>query len=659
MLLSVFFAMYLCVSNETNASESTSTTVPSITVKGAPEVVVTQKEDEFGNPIFVYAEIVRDETPIDHNEGVEILEDITKVKINITSLGMAQEDFEGYYWYTDDQKAIQHDINTNLIDAYEELSACTSIGELNNNGLDEELKARAQLINKDFLSYVYVVTDVFDIALVDDNDKIRLTEDLNYCRIKLSPSFDVKSNNEVVVIHRTSEGIWKVVPREDTVVTQTGDIVAYFESMCPIAILKVSDTRVARLEDFVNGTLDRTCYCPSWCPFCDYLTIDGICFCWLIPVVFALLIILVCAIALYNSLDEIRERQRYKRPKAVIGPDIDIFEEDEVIPRRRKKVIRKPKTTSRLLYPKLTPIPAFDIMNLPEEVYPVLTDNYMTLFYNRSFTSRMMNTTQFVKDSYQKLKDVMLSHKVNNKVSWRFDAFRQGRKTIARISVRGKMLCLYLQLDPTQFEGIDAYNHVYNVSDKKSQRLTPTLVKINNKKGLKQAIKLLNILFKEKEIPEVEYVQKDFISALTPKDDRTLINMGLIKLRVKRSLEKCRYAKSIKIQDVASVESTAFFKDNDAINMIDYTSNIQKPKKPVVVYTDELSTYFNSGEIVTLDELKHRIKKFPKRSTFLKIEKRGPLDKRLIVACDNIDIESTKMVLVSGGRVFKSKKSVE
>jgi len=657
MLLSVFFGMYLLKPNHVHA-ESKDSTVPSITYKGNPDVIETIKYDTHGNPFSVVAEIVKDDTPESHADIDKVEKDITKVEINITSLGNAQNNVVNYQGYTDAQKAIQENINTSLVSAYQDLKSCNSIGELNNNELDPVLTERARKINKDYLSYVYVVTDVFDITLVDKTEENKLySESDRYCRITLSPSFDVTSVDEVLVIHRSNDGIWKVVPREDTTLLGNGDVTVYFDTLCPIAILKVSNTRVANLDDYINGITGRTCLCPSWCPFCDYLTVGNICFCFLIPVVIALLIILLAAIALYNNLTDL-EKAKYRRPRAVIGPDIDIFADDEVVSsRKKKKQPRKPKLTSRILYPKLVPIPAFDIMNLPPEVYPKLEDNFITLFYNRSFTSRLTNANEFVKTSYQQLKDAILSHQVNNKVSWKYDAFRQGRKTIGRISIRGKMLYLYLQLDPTQFEGLDQFNHVYNVSDKKSHKITPTLVKINNRKGLRQALKLLNILFKEKEIKEIEYQQKDFISALKPMDDRSLLNVGLIKLRVKRTTEKIRYAKSIRIQEEATKESTLFFKDNDAINMLEYSSNIQKPKKPVVVYTDELSTYFENGEIVTLEELKHRIKKFPKRSTFLKIENRGSLNKRLIVSCDNIDIESTKMILLSGGRVYKSQKS--
>ncbi len=148
--------------------------------------------------------------------------------------------------------------------------------------------------------------------------------------------------------------------------------------------------------------------------------------------------------------------------------------------------------------------------------------------YNRSFIARIIQGTDDQKNYYGQVKTALLSYKkVNSNVAWGAERFNKGRETIARFKIRGKTLCLYLALDPDEY-ATSVYHHA-DVSDNKSMRGTPMMVKIKSPLGVKKAIRLIDDML-EKRNGEKRYVAERDYAAMYPFETiEELIEDGLVK----------------------------------------------------------------------------------------------------------------------------------
>ena len=97
--------------------------------------------------------------------------------------------------------------------------------------------------------------------------------------------------------------------------------------------------------------------------------------------------------------------------------------------------------------------------------------------------------------------------------------------TAAKIGVRGKTLCLYLALNPADFE--DSKFRFEDVSDKKTHAAVPMKVRITSRRALKHAQELLKILAEKYELQEVGTLLKEY--KFPYETDDQLIEDGLIK----------------------------------------------------------------------------------------------------------------------------------
>ena len=151
--------------------------------------------------------------------------------------------------------------------------------------------------------------------------------------------------------------------------------------------------------------------------------------------------------------------------------------------------------------------------------------------YSRSFISKLIQANEKVQDYYSQIKNNLLSYrKVHDRLSWRGESFRLGRKREAFLSFRGRTLCMYVALNPDEFNK-NIY-HQRNYGDRKRYIDVPMMVKVRSDLGLKRAISLINILLADiptnKKFEWNDYFYQYF-------DDATLLEDGLIKLvRMKR-----------------------------------------------------------------------------------------------------------------------------
>lgn len=148
--------------------------------------------------------------------------------------------------------------------------------------------------------------------------------------------------------------------------------------------------------------------------------------------------------------------------------------------------------------------------------------------YNRSFIARIIQGTDEQKNYYGQVKTALLSYKkVNSNVAWGAERFNKGRETIARFKIRGKTLCLYLALDPKEFE-YSVY-HQADISDNKSMHGTPMMVKIKSPRGVKKAIRLIDAMLEKRDGVKRTVAERDYAAMYPYETIEELIEDGLVK----------------------------------------------------------------------------------------------------------------------------------
>ncbi len=94
----------------------------------------------------------------------------------------------------------------------------------------------------------------------------------------------------------------------------------------------------------------------------------------------------------------------------------------------------------------------------------------------KSFVAKLSQSRNEVKEYYGTLKNKLMSYKkVKNRISFSYERFNIGRKSLAKLSIRGKTLCLYVALDSEMFN--DTKYKVEQVVSKKYSQ-TPTMFRI-------------------------------------------------------------------------------------------------------------------------------------------------------------------------------------
>lgn len=171
-----------------------------------------------------------------------------------------------------------------------------------------------------------------------------------------------------------------------------------------------------------------------------------------------------------------------------------------------------------------------DDSELPEAEIAVAdgADAEMVTRYKRSFRAKIIESADAVKESYFALKNALLSYAgVNSQINWSNDRFFMAGETVARISVRGKTLCLYLDLDPAAYPA--SVYHQRAVGDTKQYEKTPMMVKVKSATALKRALQLVAILMERLDTVSVERAPVDYAEEFAFRSQEELIQEGLIK----------------------------------------------------------------------------------------------------------------------------------
>ncbi len=148
--------------------------------------------------------------------------------------------------------------------------------------------------------------------------------------------------------------------------------------------------------------------------------------------------------------------------------------------------------------------------------------------YSRSFTARIIQSSDEVKARYSELKNYLLSFEnVRSRISWKHEIFQMGKKTVGKFNVRGKTLCLCLATDPKMFDGTKYVVDDLSVRNKKNPM--PCLYRIKSELRVRYAKDLIDVVMAGFEaVQKDSYEESNFV--MPYESTQVLIKRKLIKL---------------------------------------------------------------------------------------------------------------------------------
>ena len=106
-------------------------------------------------------------------------------------------------------------------------------------------------------------------------------------------------------------------------------------------------------------------------------------------------------------------------------------------------------------------------------------------YVNKSFAQKMLIADEVIQDRYDELKNYALRYKkIKARISKKFDSFNKGRLQFVKLSVAGKTLKLYLNMD---IATTDPKFHCKDMSEKKTYVTTPVLLRVKSGRAVKYA----------------------------------------------------------------------------------------------------------------------------------------------------------------------------
>ena len=290
-----------------------------------------------------------------------------------------------------------------------------------------------------------------------------------------------------------------------------------------------------------------------------------------------------------------------------------------------------------------------------EETATDLFGGKFLVTYDRSFRARLIQAVPEVQTYYTELKNHLLSYKkMTSRVSWNAESFRIGRKLYAKMTVRGKMLRLYLAADPAQYENTKYRSE--NAGDSAKYAEVPFKFEVKSERRLGYAKTLIDEMMAgapQGEIPSADY-REEYV------DTDVLLEQGLIKIKkVSRGDMEGKEIAAANIADlvrnkISIGEADAAVADEVAVKFIEIEERGNVGGKKAIVNLDSISANFAAGETVTAEKLKEK-KLIPLNAGFVKVLARGFIDKPLTVEANDFSLAAVKMLVLTGGKAVQIK----
>ena len=264
--------------------------------------------------------------------------------------------------------------------------------------------------------------------------------------------------------------------------------------------------------------------------------------------------------------------------------------------------------------------------------------------YVKSFTAKLSQGSDEVKDYYNLIKNHVLGYKgTHSRVSWHYDSVTIGREPVIKFAIRGKTLCVYYPL-----KEVDEKYKVEEAKGKKFEEF-PCVYRIKNDRRSVYAKELIDIVMKKLRVEKGKESDKDF--RIPYESTKALLEKGLIrelKTKVKESPKETHETITVEEADARMTDEAAASKIG-----LDDASKKHEGKKGII-NIDTISKNFKDGDKVDLEALWAK-KLVPETIGYVKVLARGSIDKRLDLDLQDYSIQAVKMVLLEGGTVKKAK----
>jgi|GEM_PF-2562345 len=201
---------------------------------------------------------------------------------------------------------------------------------------------------------------------------------------------------------------------------------------------------------------------------------------------------------------------------------------------RRKKALYLKYDEDKIIIEKNEdPILIEDPNYVDDEIVEDWQDSSTYARYNYSFDAKAHLADIETKKRYNALKNYLLSFKdMKLKKSWRNESYTIKGKRIAKFWINGKIIDMYISINPKDMEESPSYKYVGN---KEIHKKTPVLFKISNNLNLKKAYSLIDMVLKTREKDEFK-TEENYI--LEYVERKKLLEQGLIRIKVYKKKDK-------------------------------------------------------------------------------------------------------------------------
>ena len=240
---------------------------------------------------------------------------------------------------------------------------------------------------------------------------------------------------------------------------------------------------------------------------------------------------------------------------------------------------------------------------------------------------------------YEELVNHLLQYKnVTRSLTNRADNFKSKGSMLAKITLTGKTLKLYLPLDAELYD-YDKYHQL--ITEKNGYEEVPFTIKVKSNRGLKYAKELIDEAMAQKGVERKKKAgeKKSFKELI-------LLQKGSLLIKAKKT-DKLR-------SRVDSQDANAKLTDSEAQELvrIKYVPVSDEVKKTAFVGLDKIEELYNDCDMVNIKTLRKRglVKEEHNR---VKIIGGGTLTKSLKVYAEEYSLTAIKMIVLLGGKVVK------
>ncbi|MGN0797917.1 MAG: hypothetical protein ACI4M5_06870 [Christensenellales bacterium] len=253
-----------------------------------------------------------------------------------------------------------------------------------------------------------------------------------------------------------------------------------------------------------------------------------------------------------------------------------------------------------------------------------------------SFEMKLRLADDNIKSFYSELKNELLSYGIKNRISRFRENFNKGRNQIARFTINGKTLVLYLAIDPASLD--ESYYHHKDCSDKKGAVDVPTMLKIRSKVAVKKAKALIEMICEGLVIKKKKGYEPENFADEFSLDGYTTV--------------ECKGLDYLVVGDL-DLGQAMQLPDSLASQLIEVVEGDEAILKPVTatISVDDILANFEEGSVVDIESVISK-KMCPADCNYLSVVEGQRLNKKYRVFANEYNPDAVKMICLAGGEAF-------